>query len=159
MRGGEDLERFRDSQVRDEDAQYISKHNIAELMRETMEALLIHRPTATIPFMIDCFSMGPRLASQDAHLGIAVWRKEALLRVFSHITQGQRNMDLLALKDYAGRGGSSTMSDDEMQDVFQSIKLHDDDHVTEDQFLHVFAITTADLQDTQFQMLMDQLSV
>lgn len=87
MRGCEDLEAVKDSQVRDADVEYITKHNIAELLRETMEALLVHRPTALIPFMIDCISMGPRLASQDAHLGIAVWRKEELLRIFSYIKQ------------------------------------------------------------------------
>lgn len=87
MRGAEDLEVVKDSQVRDADIEYLSKHDLATVMRETMEALLIHRPVAPIPFMIDCFSMGARLASQDADLGIAVWRKEELLRCFVHITQ------------------------------------------------------------------------
>jgi len=87
MRGSEDLELVKDGQVRDADIEYISQHNITQLMRETMEALLIHRPKAPVPFMIDCFSMGPRLASQDARFGISVWRKEELLRVFSFIEQ------------------------------------------------------------------------
>lgn len=87
MRGAEDLELVKDSQVRDADIGYITQHNLTTLMRETMEALLIHRPAAPIPFMIDCFSMGPRLASQDSDLGIAVWRKEELQRCFSYITQ------------------------------------------------------------------------
>lgn len=87
MRGAEDLEVVKDSQVRDADLEYISKHDLTTVLRETMEALLIHRPSAPIPFMIDCFSMGLRLASRDADLGIAVWRKEELLRCFAHITE------------------------------------------------------------------------
>jgi hypothetical protein len=82
MRGVQDLESLRDDDVRDADLQYIKNHSLTQLLSQTMEQLLIQRPTAPIPFMIDCIKLGPDMVSQDNELGISTWRKHSLKKVF-----------------------------------------------------------------------------
>lgn len=67
-------------------------------------------------------------------------------------------MDFHAFKEYVCRGPSS-FSNAEMQDLFDSLKVEQNDHVTEDQFVHVFATMTSNLKDTEFQLFVEELTV
>ena len=49
------------------------------------------------------------------------------------------------------------MTDDELRSVFESIKLQEDDCVTELQFLQVFAVTTGDFNDAEFKVFIEEL--
>jgi len=66
-------------------------------------------------------------------------------------------VDLPALKEYVSRGGANSMSDDEMQALFESLKLQKDDMITEDQFLNVFSMATGQLKDAEFRLLLAEL--
>lgn len=76
-----------DKEVQDAALGYIDKHEIAPLLREVMEACLMSRPSAPLPFMLDCFLLGPGNAVQDQELGIAVWRKTELEALYGTIVQ------------------------------------------------------------------------
>ena len=68
-----------DKEVQDASVNYIEQHGLTPLFRDVMEACLVSRPTAPIPFIMDCFQLGPDKAVQDQELGISVWRREQLL--------------------------------------------------------------------------------
>lgn len=66
-------------------------------------------------------------------------------------------MDAFALKTYVGRSGHNVMDDGEVKDLFDSWKLQEDDCVSEQQFLQVFAIMSGGLKDEQFRLLVEEL--
>jgi hypothetical protein len=76
-----------DKEVQEASLNYIEKHGLTPLLREVMEACLVSRPTAPIPFILECFELGVCKAAQDPELGIAVWRKEQLEKLYSNITR------------------------------------------------------------------------
>ena len=79
-----------DKEVQDASFNYIEQHGLTPLFREVMEACLVSRPTAPIPFIMDCFQLGPGKAVQDQELGIAVWRRDELQNLYASIVQVSR---------------------------------------------------------------------
>lgn len=75
----------------------------------------------------------------------------------TELVQDKDSLDLIALKDYVTRAGSSILTGDELRVLFDSVKLQEDDCVTEQQFLQVFAKTTGDLKDAEFRLFIEDL--
>lgn len=66
-------------------------------------------------------------------------------------------MDQVSLKNYVGRVGHNVMDDGEIKDLFESMRRQDDDGVSQQQFLQVFAAMSGDLKDQEFRLLIEEL--
>mmetsp|Transcript_24549 Transcript_24549/g.80154 ORF Transcript_24549/g.80154 Transcript_24549/m.80154 type:complete len:161 (+) Transcript_24549:129-611(+) len=147
-----------DATIKAQDAEYMEKHKIKEMLSSLMFTLIEKEPKDPIQFLVDALSLdNPADAEQDAY-GLSKYRRARLLDIFRQMDKDKSGfIEFKEIKEHSSKYGGQALSEAELREVFRDFDSTNDHRISEEEFLQFFARSVAHIDNTEFDAMVSDM--